>query len=281
MPAAGPSGPTSGATMQAAATVAAVVVPLAAAGLLAVASATSGRAGVGVVVLLLQVPLVLAWFALSGATGTGVGFGLAVVALGASDLALATDEQATTRALAPIVGLSLLAAFAHQLSRRRGRVGSTMSMAAVVSAILISGAAACWLAVRALPLGRDAVTVAVSAVVGALVAGRVADLALPGPKVVPGGLRGPVGAALALVAAVAAGGVAGGMHDTVGVGNGVLLALLVAVAVVTTDLAVDMIAAGLPVTELRARSAVPPIAGLLPLVAAAPAAYVAGRLLLG
>ena len=42
-----------------AATIASVVVPLAAAGLLAVASATAGEAGVGVVVLLLQVPLVL------------------------------------------------------------------------------------------------------------------------------------------------------------------------------------------------------------------------------
>jgi hypothetical protein len=227
------------------------------------------------------VPLVLAWFALSAATGTGVGFGLTLVAIGAADLALANDDQATTRALAPILGLSLLAAFGHQLARGRRRSGTTMSMAAVVSAVVIAAAAACWLAVRALPLGRDAVTVAVSAVVAALVTGRVVDLALPGPKVVAGGLRGPVGAALAVVAAVAAGAVAGGMHATVGTANGVLLALLVAAAVVTTDLAVDMIAAGLPLAELRARSAVPPVAGLLPLVAAAPAAYLAARVLLG
>lgn len=267
--------------MPAAATVAAVVVPLAAAALLAVASATAGLAGVGVVVLLLQVPLVLAWFALSGATGTGAGFGLTLVAIGAADLALANDDQATMRALAPILGLALLAAFAHQLARGRHRTGATMSMAAVISAIVIAGAAACWLAVRALPLGGDAVTVAVSAVVAALVAGRAVDLLLPGPKVVAGGLRGPVGSAVALVAAVGAGAVAGGMHDTVGALNGTLLALLVAIAVVTTDLAVDMIGAGLPLAELRARSAVPPVAGLLPLVAAAPAAYVAARLLLG
>ena len=267
--------------MPAAATIAAVVVPLVGAGLLAVASATSGLAGVGVVVLLLQVPLVLAWFALSAATGTGLGFALTLVAIGASDLALANDDQATTRALAPIVGLSLLAAFGHQLVRGRRRAGATMSMAAVISAIVIAAAAACWLAVRALPLGADAVSVAVSAVVAALVTGRIVDLALPGPKVVPGGLRGPVGAGLALVAAVGAGAIAGASIDTVGVANGALLALLVAVAVVTTDLAVDMVAAGLPASELRARSAVPPVAGLLPLVAAAPAAYLAARVLLG
>ena len=267
--------------MPAAATAAAVIVPLAAAGLLLVASDTAGKAGVGVVVLLLQVPLVLAWLALCGATGSAGGFALSLGAVAAADLLLATDDQATTRALAPVIALALLGSFAHQLLRGRHRRGATASMAADVSAVVISAAAACWLAVRALPLGRDAVTVALAAVVVALVAGRAVDLLLPGPKVVYGGLRGPWGAAVALLAALGAGAIAGGMHDLVGAANGLVMAAVVAVAVVTTDLAVDMVAAGLPASAARARSAIPPVAGLLPLVAAAPAAYVAARVLLG
>jgi hypothetical protein len=85
----------------------------------------------------------------------------------------------------------------------------------------------------------------------------------------------------AIIGGVAAGAVAGSVQDSVGFGNGVVMAAVVAIAVVTTDLAVDMMAAGLPASEFRARSAVPPVAGLLPLVAAAPAAYVAARVLLG
>src|SRR5689334_21309311 len=123
--------------MPPAATIAAVVVPLAAAGLLAVASATAGRAGVGVVVLLLQVPLVLAWLALCDATGSGGGFLLTLGAIAAADLLLATDDQATTRALAPVVALALLASFGHQLARGRHRRGATASMAAEVSAVVI------------------------------------------------------------------------------------------------------------------------------------------------
>jgi hypothetical protein len=246
-----------------------------------VASSTAGIAGAGVVVLLLQVPLVLAWLALCGASGSAGGFGLTVLALAAADLLLANDDQATTRALAAVIALSLIASFAHQLARGRHRVGATASMAAEVSAVVIAGSAACWLAVRALPLGAEAVSVALAAVGAALVTGRVVDLALPGPKVVPGGLRGPWGAVCAILGALAAGAAVGAAQDLVGVRNGVVIAAVVAIAVVTTDLAVDMMAAGLPPAEFRARSAVPPVAGLLPLVAAAPAAYVAARVLLG
>jgi hypothetical protein len=267
--------------MPAAAKAASAVVPLIVAGLLAVASATSGVAGVGVVVLLLQVPLVLAWLALCGATGSAGGFALALVGLGAADLLLATDDAATTRALAPVVALALLGSFAHQLARGSRRRGATASMAAEVSAVVIAGSAACWLAVRALPLGHDAVTVAIAAVVAALVAGRLVDVVLPGPKVVDGGLRGPWGAVAAVLAALGAGAVAGANLELVGTANGLVMSAVIALAVVTTDLAVDMVAAGLPASEFRARSAVPPVAGLLPLVAAAPAAYVAARVLLG
>lgn len=277
-PALGPAGADPGSR---AATIASVVVPLAAAGLLAVASSTAGEAGVGVVVLLLQVPLVLAWLALCGATGSAGGFAIACVAIGAADLLLANDDQATTRALAPVLALALLASFAHQLARGRHRRGATASMAAEVSAVVIAGAAACWLAVRALPLGRAAVSVALASVVAGLVVGRLVDLLLPGPRVVDGGLRGPWGAAAGLIGAIAGGTVAGAMHASVGASSGLVMAAVVGVAVVTTDLAVDMVAVGLAASEVRARSAVPPIAGLLPLVAAAPAAYVTARVLLG
>ncbi|MDQ1688266.1 MAG: hypothetical protein QOK42_1241 [Frankiaceae bacterium] len=267
--------------MPAAAVAASVIVPLAGAALLAVSSATAGIAGVGVVVLLLQVPLVLAWLALCGSSGSAGGFLLSVVALAAADLLLANDDQATTRALAPVVALALLGSFAHQLARGRHRQAATASMAAEVSAVVIAGSAACWLAVRALPLGREAVSVALAAVAAALLSGRVVDLAVPGPKVVPGGLRGPWGAVVAIVGALGAGAAAGAAQNAVGAANGLVMAAVVAIAVVTTDLAVDMMAAGLPASEFRARSAIPPVAGLLPLVAAAPAAYVAARVLLG
>jgi hypothetical protein len=69
--------------------------------------------------------------------------------------------------------------------------------------------------------------------------------------------------------------------DVLGVDRGVRLALVTAIIAVIADLAVDAVLSAAPPRDERARSALPPLGILLPVVLAGPAAYVAGRILLG
>ena len=73
----------------------------------------------------------------------------------------------------------------------------------------------------------------------------------------------------------------GSGHQSIGTDAAVRIAVVAAVIALIADLAVDAVLHGAPPRDNRARSALPPLGALLPVVLAAPAAYVAGRILLG
>ncbi len=115
----------------------------------------------------------------------------------------------------------------------------------------------------------------------ALAVGRVVDAGLPRPAVVPGSRRGLAGLVAGLAAAAAVGWAYGQGAGVLGVDRGLRLALVAALIAVIADLAVDAVLTAAPPADARAASALPPLTILLPVVLAGPAAYVAGRILLG
>jgi hypothetical protein len=86
---------------------------------------------------------------------------------------------------------------------------------------------------------------------------------------------------IGLGAALLVGWAYGNGQAVLGMARGTRLALVAAVIALVADLAVDAVLHAAPPVDARARSGVPPLGILLPVVLAAPAAYVAGRILLG
>jgi len=71
-------------------------------------------------------------------------------------------------------------------------------------------------------------------------------------------------------------------HQTVlGSDHGVRMAIVTALIALLADLAVDAVLSTAPPDEERSVAALTPLGMLLPVVLAGPAAYVAGRILLG
>ena len=129
--------------------------------------------------------------------------------------------------------------------------------------------------------GSHAVAAALFGAGAALFVGRLADVVAPRPPAVPGAARGVVGVVLGIGAAALVGWLYGGGDDVLTGSSGLRLALAAAVLAVVTDLAVDAVTHAAPPSEERARSALSPLGIMLPIVVAGPAAYVAGRILLG
>jgi hypothetical protein len=249
--------------------VVAAVLVLACTGLLAVA-AYAGAVPLALAVAFVQVVFIVGWFAVIDVPG---GRGGAIVAAGAAVLAdglllaqaLRTDEPD----LAPVavtLGLALLAAFVHQIARRRGRPDVVASITATLTVTAIAVLGALLLPAAS---GRDSAAAAVVAVVvGAGLA--TASTLLP--------LSPWVAAVVAVVVAAAVGAALGATSDDVGVVPGSALGAVAAVlALLGTTVARFVVydAADRPVEPVL-RLAVP---ALLPLLLAAPAAYVLSRVL--
>lgn len=124
----------------------------------------------------------------SGTAGVAV----AVASLTAGDLPL--------RWLAPALGISVLAAFVHQLLRRDGRPRLVESVTGAVAGQVVVVLAAAWLAAAAAPAGTSLVLVAAAALGAA-----GAATALPWPVRVRGVLALAAGTAFAALASVAVG----------------------------------------------------------------------------
>ena len=119
-------------------------------------------------VLLVQGLLVAGWFPalrVPGAAGGQVVVGAAAVA---ADLAvLAADETRPLEHVAAVLGLALLAALAHQLVRRDGRVELTASLTATGAAAVLTGLAAAWLALDVSRAGTGLLVLAAAAAAAA------------------------------------------------------------------------------------------------------------------
>jgi hypothetical protein len=246
----------------------AAMLVLACTGLLAVA-AYAGAVPLALAVAFVQIVFIVGWFAVvdvpGGRGGTIVATGAAVLADG---LLLAQAMRTDEPDLVPVavtLGVALLAAFVHQIARRKGRPDVVASITATltVTAIAVLGA-------LLLPAtGGDGSAAAVVAVVVGAGAATASTL-LP--------LSPWVAAAIAVVVAAAIGAVVGATSDDVGVAPGVALGAAAAVlAVLGTAVARFALhdAADRPAERIL-RLAVP---ALLPLLLAAPAAYVLSRVL--
>jgi len=113
----------------------------------------------------------------------------------------------------------------------------------------------------------------------AVVAGRAGDAILLRPALVHGAKRGALGLVLAVLASAGLGALLGVTWAPLSAASGTALGAACGVAAVVADLATDL--AEDDALDERRRSALRPLAMLLPLVVAAPVAYAAARLLVG
>jgi hypothetical protein len=253
------------------------------AGLVAVALAGVTLLGIGPLaagIFVVQVVVALAWLAALEIRGGGGAFVIVVVASGVMDALMGSESAPDIGRGAGVLGVTVVVGLLFQLARKP-RVEVTVSFAGIVSAATLSLCAAAYVALRVETGGDEAVVAALLGVGAALAAGRLVDLLLPRPPAVPGSRRGVTGVVVGLGAAVLVGWAYGSHGQAIGSDTAIRLALVTAVLAVVADLAVDSVLAVAPPADSRARSAVPPLGFLLPVVVAAPAAYVAGRILLG
>lgn len=231
-------------------------------------------------VFAVQVVVALAWLAAVDVPGGGGAFVIVVIASGVMDGLVATADSPDIGGASGVAAIAVIVSLLHQLARRP-RVRVTLSFAGTIAAVCFALAAASYVALSVETGGDVADAAALLGAGVALGVARLADVALPRPSAVPGSRRGVVGLVLGFGFAVLVGWAYGSSHDVLGAGRGVRLALVAAVIALVADLAVDGVLRGAPPKDERARSGVPPLGILLPVVLAAPAAYVAGRILLG
>jgi hypothetical protein len=219
--------------------------------------AAAGPVGVLVAaVALVQLLVVARWFAaldVSAAARGGAVIG-AAAAIGADLVVALRDDRRPLAPVSAVLGLAMLAALVQQLSRRDGRDRLTASLSTTVSLAAVAALGSCYLGAQS---SRDGSAFVVAAVAGA--AAAVLAAALPGPEI--------VGAGAGLVAGVGAGAVVGLLSD-LGPRTGALVGLGCVVAAA--------------VTAAVARRAVRPdplVTAGLPLLLAAPVAFVLARLL--
>ena len=266
----------------------AVVGPGLVAGVVAAALAGLALAGTGALaagVFAVQVVIALAWLAALGTKGSLGAFGIAVAAAAAMDIVLSLTDNPDLGDAAPVVGVALVVALLHQLSRRPRRA-VTVSLAGTLSAVAFSVCAASFLALLAEGRGDQADAAALLGVGTALVVARAIDVVLARPSAFPGSRRGVVGIVVGAGAAVAVGAAYGAGTGSVSAGGigtsiGVRMAVIAAVLALIADVAVDAVLVQAPPPDERRLSALTPLGVLLPVVLAAAVTYVAGRILLG
>lgn len=217
------------------------------------------RAVLAIAVVLVQGACAARWFATLQVPGARVGVVLVVgTGLAADLVVLGADDARPMGRVPAVLGLALLGAVAAQLVRRDGRVALTGSLVATGSAVVLAGCAAGWLALES--VAGDLV------LVGAVAAGSVplvdsARRALDAPRWlgVLGALVLAVGAAIAVAASTDL-----GRWPALGCAGAAAIAARVAA-----------------VFAERAPGPSPVLTASFPLVLAAPAAYIVGRVLVG
>lgn len=259
-----------------AAGVGAALVALAAAG-----ASYGGRPFLAGVVFVVQVLLTLAWFAVLDTPGSLGGFVICLASGAAADLLLVSGSGLSVSRLAGVLGLAFPAGLAAQLLRRR-RTRVAESLAGTVSGVLLGLSAASLIALRGGRSGREAVVSALIGAGSALLVARLVDVGLARPPVVFGCTRGWPGVLIGMLAAAGAGYAYGGYAPAVSATTGLALAAATAALALAADLAVDLGRGALAgVGYERQLAALTPLTALLPLAVACPAAYLAGRVILG
>jgi hypothetical protein len=232
------------------------------------------------VVFAVQVVIALAWLAALDVPGGGGAFVITVIAAGVMDGLVGSNAEPDIGRAAGVAAVAVVVSLLHQIARRP-RVAVTLSFGGTVSSVAFALCGACYIALRVESGGAQADAVALFGIGVALAVARLTDLALPRPALLPGSRRGVIGLAVGAGAALAVGWAYGNGEAILGDGRGFRIALVAAVIALVADIAVDAVLHAAPPADDRARSGVPPLGILLPVVLAAPAVYVAGRILLG
>ena len=231
-------------------------------GALLVVAAAAGTEPLVGALLLVQAAVVADWHHALGAPGRRGGVVVGAATALAADLAVtAASDERPLRAIPAVVAGALVASVVHQVLRRDGRTALTTSLTATGSLGVLVALAAMHLATAAEPDGT--VLVATAAVPAAVVAAAEALRPVTGA---PGWSGLPVAAVAAAGTAVAAVAAADRMAWSVALGCAAAGAL-----------------AGWVGTVVVARSVWrgPALLAGLPQLLAAPAVYVASRLLVG
>jgi hypothetical protein len=242
-----------------------------------------GRPPAAAAVLLVQVAVALGWLSLVGTSVGLIDLGIVAAAAVAADVVLLHSREAGPGSLAPVIGVTFVAAILRQLGRRQ-RSEVTSALLTTASAVALCCAPA---VVLPLGLGDTGRAVAASGLLAAAAALAIGALLRAGLLLVLRGtdrdsdrVQAVVGGAAAVVAAAAAvglslvvaSGVAGGR--ALGKGDACAVGLVTALAA-----AVGWIAAvrALPTGRVLG---LPALAACLPVLLAAPTAYVVGRIVL-
>lgn len=268
----------------------------------------AGRGWLAVAVLLAQLGFVVGWTLLLDVPGPAGAIAIAAGAAASSDGALLKVHHVSLRDFATIVALAFLLSLIWQISRP-GRTRVTESLAATLAAAVLSVAGGAWLTLHAgvigdksLVAGHQACVAGLLGVAGALGVGRLVDAVRCRPQVSSSVRRGWPGLVVGLAAGAALGawyGAQAGLplggntaviysaRQAMSGGKGALIALVAAGVAALVDLGIE---AGM--TNLAGdrpagapRRAVPwparlVVAAVLPVLVAAPGAYVVARVVL-
>lgn len=235
-----------------------------------------GRWPLLALVLVIQLALALAWLALTDLPATSGGLVIIVGAALAADIYAGRIGPPDQAPVAGVVAGAFVLAVLRQLARhRRSRV--TESLAGVMTGVLIVVFAAHLIATRARPAGVAAAAAICFATAAATAVRRLVDALVARPALRAGSQRGWPGLIVSVLAGTAAAGYVGAARGDLGARTGSLIGLGVALAAAVVDLGIGIgsrhLGAG------RQRSAIAPLAVLLPLVVAAPVGYGVARLL--
>jgi hypothetical protein len=228
-------------------------------------------------VVAVQLLVVLGFLALVDAPASAGVFVLGAAATAAGDLVVSLDDG-RVGGLAGVVGLSLVGALLHQLSRKdRSRV--TESLADTFVVVTVSCSAVCLVAAQHHAGGTWPTRCALAAAGVALLLGRVGDAVVARPALAVGATRAWPGLLLALGAGVAVAAVVADGH--LSADRAALVGLAAAAAVAAVDLGVDLAAAELTASPADGRrvGALRPVALLLPYALLGPVVLLAVVLL--
>jgi hypothetical protein len=239
-----------------------------------------GRPPAAAAVLIIQVAVALGWLGLVGMSVGLIDLGIVAAAAVAADVVLLHSRQAGPGSLAPVIGVTFVAAIVRQLGRRQ-RSEVTNALITTASAVALCCAPTLVIPLGLGDTGRAVAASGLLAAAAALGAGALVRFALlsvlPGgttqAQVIAGAAAVVVGAAAAIVLSlVVASGVAGGR--ALDKGDACAIGLVTALA---AGLGCVAVVRGLPASRVLG---LPALAACLPVVFAAPTAYVVGRILL-
>jgi hypothetical protein len=201
--------------------------------------------------------------------------GVALAVAAAADFAAVKPQVASLAPLGYVAVGGFVAAVLSQAFRRADRIRVTESLGATLVILIGVISFATLIVLTRIPIGTQAIFVALAATAVALVVARVTDTLVPAPRLAPQVPRGAAGVVIGAMCGTLVGAVVGSYIYGFTPGSGAIVGLLAAGAAVMADLGVGYAEAGRqmagdPPTMWIARHMQGPLGGF---ALAAPMAY--------